>query len=88
MTQHRRPPMAGTFFNDLAGEYLRSKRAKLGLSQPAFAAELSMLVDREISPSSLSYFESARHSVPAAVLLAAQSMQAQQLARRRRRVKP
>ena len=74
MSQHR-PSMTGTFFNDLAGEYLRHKRAKLGLSQPAFAAELSMLVERDVSPSCLSYYETAKHTVPACVLLAAQSLQ-------------
>jgi hypothetical protein len=66
--------MAASVYNRLAGAYLREKRSKLGMTQPAFAWALSDRVGLQVSAFSLTYYERGRHAIPAAVLLAAQSM--------------
>lgn len=72
MRTHR-PSLAGTTLNRLAGQYLREKRLRLAMTQPAFAGELTELLEgREVSPTALNHYEHGRHGVPAAVLLAAQ----------------
>lgn len=74
MANTRRPSMAKSPLNALAGEYLREKRTRLGMPQGEFAWRLSSLVGLPISESSLAYYELGRHAIPAAALLAAQAM--------------
>ena len=70
----RRPSMKATEFNRLIGHFLASKRASLGMDQLAFAAALSAIIGVEISGDSVANYELSRNTVPAPVLLAAQSL--------------
>lgn len=66
--------MRATTFNRLAADFLKEKRARLGLGQEQYAWELSELVGLQISAISIHYYEAGKHTVPAAVLLAAQTL--------------
>ena len=69
---HREMPMRATVHNRLAAEYVRKRRGRK--HQDEFAQELSAVLGVTISVPSLSYYESASQTIPAAVLLAAQQL--------------
>src|SRR2546423_1704347 len=57
--------------NGRAGLLLKQARLASGSSQELFAAALSAALGVKVSPSSLSYFEAGKNTVPAAIYLAA-----------------
>lgn len=67
-------PFGQTRWNELAAQYLKYRRLQMGLTQAAFAAELSTLLGLDILPDSLAKYERGVQAISAAVLLAAQSL--------------
>ena len=69
---NREMPMRASLHNQLAANVLRKRRGRK--PQESFARELSAVLGVTIGVSSLSYYESASQTIPAAVLLAAQQL--------------
>ena len=65
------PEMQGTAENRLAGIYLRQCRLSLGKTGREFTLAVGEELGFAISESSLNAYEKGRHTVPAAVMIAA-----------------